>query len=374
MSTGIGRKSMQAEVLAKRKKHEELTETLRELAAGLEPGERFPSQSELMRAYRVSDRTVLRSLDDLRRAGWIVRKHGSGTFVTRPELVPMRPRVSASTTIGALALTRTPSRFYQQCLDLLSELTAERGWSLVCQHAPHEGSYAAELPLEGLHPRGFVLMNYRLHDTAVRLMRRGHRVVMLGGPPAGVYPDVPCVHGDHTRGAYAATHHLIELGHRRIAFARADADPALHRSLRWEGHQRALAQAERAGRPVAGSQIRPDLLDVWKADPETAASFFRRPDSPTGVVVWNDTEALELLALLNAAGLRVPEDVSVVGYDALPEGETSWPALTTVDQHLDSQLTAVADLLSRPTAAPPGYSVVVVPDLVRRASCAPPPR
>ena len=54
-------------------KHQALTRMLMELAQTLEPGARFPSQTELMRRYQVSDRTVLRSLDDLRRAGWIER-------------------------------------------------------------------------------------------------------------------------------------------------------------------------------------------------------------------------------------------------------------------------------------------------------------
>src|SRR5438094_783543 len=115
-----------------RTKHEELTRTLRELAASLGPGERFPSQSELMRQYQVSDRTVLRSLDDLSRAGWIVRRRGSGTFVAEREPERSQPVAPAeSQTIAALALTCTPSRFYQHCLDRLSVLVEEEGWSLV---------------------------------------------------------------------------------------------------------------------------------------------------------------------------------------------------------------------------------------------------
>src|SRR5260370_16534081 len=65
-------------------KHEELTRTLTELAQTLQPGDLFPSQTELIRRYQVSDRTVLRSLDDLTRAGWLVRRHGKRTFVTDP--------------------------------------------------------------------------------------------------------------------------------------------------------------------------------------------------------------------------------------------------------------------------------------------------
>src|SRR4051812_29067561 len=65
-------------------KHQALTRTLLELAQSLQPGDLFPSQAELMRRYQVSDRTGLRSLDDLQRSGWILRRHGKGTFVTDP--------------------------------------------------------------------------------------------------------------------------------------------------------------------------------------------------------------------------------------------------------------------------------------------------
>src|SRR5438105_5633835 len=96
----------------RRTKHEELTQTLLELVATLPPGERLPSQTELMRQFQVSDRTVLRSLDDLRREGWIVRRRGSGTFVADPRERPQpaaAPRLETdSETVAALALTPSP--------------------------------------------------------------------------------------------------------------------------------------------------------------------------------------------------------------------------------------------------------------------------
>src|SRR5688572_15004587 len=76
--------AMTTQVEGRQTKHEELTRTLRDLVRALPTGERLPSQTELMRRFQVSDRTVLRSLEDLRRDGWIVRRRGSGTFVADP--------------------------------------------------------------------------------------------------------------------------------------------------------------------------------------------------------------------------------------------------------------------------------------------------
>src|SRR5262245_59033155 len=134
---------MAPETGRRRTKHAELTDTLLELVASLNPGERLPSQTELMRRYEVSDRTVLRSLEDLRRGGWIVRRRGSGTFVADPKVrLPLSQglrlserRAVESRTVAALALTPSPSAFYQRCLELLAQAVEAAGWSLVCHHA-----------------------------------------------------------------------------------------------------------------------------------------------------------------------------------------------------------------------------------------------
>src|SRR5438105_13445325 len=119
-------------------KHETLTRALLDLAVAMKPGDRFPSQSELMRRFSVSDRTVLRSLEDLRQAGWIVRRHGSGTFVADPGLrqLPQPVGPGASNTIAALALTF--GAFYQHCVDVLALQADAAGLSLICHHARHE--------------------------------------------------------------------------------------------------------------------------------------------------------------------------------------------------------------------------------------------
>jgi DNA-binding LacI/PurR family transcriptional regulator len=371
---------MAAEPAGRRTKHEELTRTLRQLAVTLSPGERFPSQTELMRRYQVSDRTVLRSLEDLRREGWIVRRRGSGTFVADPSershAPPQLQPAGQSRTVAAVALSPLPSPFYQRCLDLLAHEVQAAGWSLVCHHARHDPAGEDALPLEALHPRGFVAFNFALYPVALRLQERGHRTVILGPPPVDVYPDVPCVYGDHEHGGYQVTRHLIELGHRRLAYVRFPllSRTALQRSFRWRGHERAMEEARRRQEEVECVLLGDETVLPWRNDPSQAAAYFRRPDAPTGLIVWNDGEAIALLSILQHAGLRVPDEVSVAGYDALPEGERTFPPLTTVDQRLDAQLRAVLDLLTRETPPPPTQCVIVVPDLVERASCGPAPR
>lgn len=358
---------------ARNTKHATLTQTLLELVSGLRPGDRLPSQTELMRRYAVSDRTVLRSLDDLRRAGWIERRHGSGTYVADPSLrrrTPVAPQEVASSTIAALALTF--GGFYQHCVDLLSVQAEEAGLALLCHHARHEDSFEDVLPLEALNPRGFVIFSYYLLPIAKRLMERGHRTVIVGAPPSDVYPDAPWVCDDQEFGGWMACRHLLDVGHRRLAYVFTNTRYPLERTRRWKGHLRALDEARRTGLDVSEVVCYHDEVNAWRDNPALAAAYFRRVGAPTGVVTWNDHEAAMLVTILRGAGIRVPEDVSIVGYGALPVGEHTYPQITTIDPQVDAQLRAVMDLLTRPTAPPDTHAVIVVPMLLRRASCAPP--
>ncbi len=337
----------------------------------MEVGDRFPSQTELMRRFQVSDRTVLRSLDDLRRAGWIVRRHGSGTFVADPAQQQSDPGLRpTSNTLAALALTFGP--FYQHCVDLLSVQAQAAGLSLVCQHARDEASFEDVLPLEALEPRGFVLFNYHLLPIARRLLERGHRVVLMGAPPAGVYPEAPCVYGDQELGGWIACRHLILHGHRRIGYVYTNTRYPLDTTLRWKGHQRAIDEARRSGLAIESSVYDSEDELLWRGDPCAMAAQFRSAGAPTCIVAWNDYDAVRVIRLLHSAGLRVPEDVSVIGFDRLPASEDCVPALTTVDQHVETQLRTVLDLLSRETLPPNTQATIVVPTLVSRASCGPP--
>jgi GntR family transcriptional regulator of arabinose operon len=353
-------------------KHEELTRTLREMAARMQPGERFPSQTELMRRYEVSDRTVLRSLEDLRQMGWIVRRHGVGTFVADPKAsagngAPTAPTMPVQTQTIA-ALSTSFAAYYSHCIGLLSGLAEDRKLSFVCHHARFPVQFEDALPLESLNPLGFVLFSYSLLPVARKLQERGHRVVVFGSPPADASPDVPCVYGDQEQGGYLATKHLIDLGHRRIAFAYHEEryPQPLKERLRWRGHERALNEATLAGIDVSASTIPPTQFSVLRDDPTEAKAFFCRPYAPTGLVCWNDSEVLLLLKVLHRAGVRVPEDVSIIGYDALPDGELALPALSTIEPFVAHQLRAALDLLTRPTPPVSTQLMVFQPALLLR--------
>lgn len=173
---------------------------------------------------------------------------------------------------------------------------------------------------------------------------------------------------DQLRGAGQASAHLIGLGHRVIMHLAGPRDWAESR-LREQGWRQELL---RAGLPVA-----PPLLGDWSADAgyTAAARVLERGDC-TAVFAANDQMALGLLHGFHDAGVRVPEDISVVGFDDFPEARHLLPPLTTVRQDFvtlgTTAVATVAELIEDPQHTPEPQRLDA--ELIVRASTAPPRR
>jgi LacI family transcriptional regulator len=139
---------------------------------------------------------------------------------------------------------------------------------------------------------------------------------------------VPCVLGDNETGAYLVTRHLIELGHRQIAILE---EPRKYKTLveRREGYMRALDQAGIAPDPAL--VIKPHPGSPRKGYFETTA-LLELPASrrPTAIFAISDKTAMGALEALRNAGLRVPEDMAIAGFDDIAESAHTVPPLTTV--------------------------------------------
>ena len=176
---------------------------------------------------------------------------------------------------------------------------------------------------------------------------------------------LPTVDSDNLKGAVEATEHLIELGHRRIGFlaGRPDLESA---QLRERGYRDAL---EAAGIPFDPTLVR---VGGYRADTATEAArdLLGRERRPTAIFAANDTSAIETVIVARALGLAVPDDLSVVGFDNVPESALSEPPLTTVDQSIQRMgLEAVRmllDLVEDPAREP--EHVVLPTRLVVRGS------
>ena len=163
----------------------------------------------------------------------------------------------------------------------------------------------------------------------------------------------PTIDADNFAGARSAVQHLLDLGHRRIALigGRVDLESA---RLREDGYRSALADA--------GVEVDPDLMRVGdyrrEATVAPALELLDREDRPTAVFAANDLSAFGVMDAARSLGLDVPRDLSVVGFDNIPESALTSPPLTTVSQPLQQMgATAIEMLvgLLRGTPADPSH-------------------
>lgn len=174
-----------------------------------------------------------------------------------------------------------------------------------------------------------------------RLERAGVPVVLihpLSDPPTGV----ASVGANTWTGAYDATLHLIGLGHRRIALVTGP-DKQLSEQARIGGFRSAMTSA--------GLEVPPGFVCHGTYDRASGkrlvSELVRLPERPTAVFVCSDHMAIGGYEALAQAGLRVPDDISVVGFDDLPEARWVYPPLTTVRQPLKDMGRAAVELLLR---------------------------
>ncbi|MEV4175289.1 LacI family DNA-binding transcriptional regulator [Nonomuraea sp. NPDC049709] len=189
-------------------------------------------------------------------------------------------------------------------------------------------------------PAGVIAVFSGLTEAQRRqLATRGIPLVLLDprGDPA---PQVPSVSASNWNGGLMATRHLLGLGHRRIA-AITGPDYALASRARLDGYRTAL---DMAGLPVDPELIgRGDFL--IEGGLAQAERLLRLPDPPTAIFTCNDGQATGVYRAVHRLGLRIPGDVSVVGFDDLPAVRWMNPPLTTVHQPLTGMAAAATDML-----------------------------
>ena len=344
---------------------------LEEFCNGLQPGAMVPTHTELMRLLGASERAVRKALDEMQRQGKIIRRNGAGTFIADVDNAARRTATIVPTAIAdsrtIVAIGKPDRSFFDQAMSQLFSIAEVADLSLACRLIdPSTGT----LPMPSgdvEHPLGYLLFRQDLQPLAKQLHDAGCRVVLVGVPLADQAYGVPTVFGDHYQGGYLATRHLIQLGHRSILFY---GDVHARQTRRWRGHERAVRESVKAGQEIVSSILTFPEFKHWESDVSDVQAYFNAPNAPTAIVAWNDHEAIPLMRALNRAGLRVPQDVSLVGYDNLPESQIANPALTTVDGNLEQQLQAALDILTAPVAPPDTHTVVVLPTLICRDSSA----
>jgi DNA-binding LacI/PurR family transcriptional regulator len=260
---------------------------------------------------------------------------------------------SKSNMIGVLVATRAAAYGVQTILYEIEDAAREAGYRIAIATTPSDdqsvreaidqliGQAAEALVVVAPQARVFDLLSdtplnvpFVLLDSARRDL--GHSVAV-----------------DQFEGARLATRHLIELGHRQVIHIAGPQD-WIEAEARMQGYLREVSDHE--------LMVRPPVLGDWTADFGYIAGreLLNRADF-TAVFCSNDLTALGLLHAFREAGVRVPADVSVVGFDDVPEAAHFWPPLTTIRQDFAEVGRRAIGLLLGEL----GHDVEAVTDLIR---------
>ncbi|KQR20702.1 LacI family transcriptional regulator [Agreia sp. Leaf335] len=266
----------------------------------------------------------------------------------------------------ALAVADVGNPVYVAMMHEVSRVVTEAGYRLVLSSTGSDPAAQIDF-LAGLN-RGFadglIMSPLRVTDELVAALQETRvPVVIIGSLPAGVEFDN--VRADSAKGIGLAVKHLVKAGRERIAFINGPVD-TVPGAARLAGYVRAMGKHDLP--LVADMQASADDF-TYRAGLDAARELFAQ-STPDAVVCANDLLAVAAMKELSSRGIRVPDEVAVVGMDDTDIAELANPSITSVDLGSVKRARAAAKLLIRRLENPdaPVEQVVIKPSLTVRES------
>lgn len=359
--------------------HRQFTSDFREriLDGRLPVGTRLPTDNELAAEYQLSRDTIRQALALLADEGLIERVQGRGTFVCQPPTEDGGVRsVQAEKQIGLLLSMgyRQGGTFPQDILIGVEQAVKSHGYSIRLSYT--EGDPAQQMReiarMSSNHVAGLIICPVASAtdaDVIERLQTTNIPLVFVDRYLSEVAVDY--VGADNRAGGYRATEHLIILGHRRIGFiflAEETLETTSSVRERWQGYCEAL---QKYGVPYDSSLVIADTDPKYASTLPGIHEFLQRPDRPGAIFAVNDLVALDVMQAAHVLGLRIPQDLALVGFDNELFAARITPPLTTIAQpFFDVGLRAGSLLVNRiegNTSAP--KHIELPANLLIRESC-----
>jgi len=268
----------------------------------------------------------------------IARQHNYCTGTASARVLRER-----STYIAALFRTDAQledQAFYAELGTSAMVACRERGYTLVSTYITGSDSML-ELPpsIRSGEVDGVLIFGDQEPGIYVELSKIGIPFVVLDSSRSSQHPSV---YVDYSKAAYIATRHLIDLGHRDIAYL---SNGSLHdfNTLTLNGFQQATTEA--------GIALYPNRFQIDMEDTQTVEQCLEKalagPCRPTAIFCTVDFYALKVIRRLNALGYRVPEDISIVGIDDVAVSQLMIPSLTTMRVDRDEMIREGLDMLTQ---------------------------
>lgn len=326
---------------------------------------------DLARIAGVSTATISRALNDnpnvnqeTKRRIWKLAQENSYAF--RPGMPAMMSGAASSIVIvipmHASRDARLSDPFYLELIGGVAEAAREAQCDIAISHlAPKSYDELSSIVATNRTDGMIFLGQSFLHDRFNRLAEEGNRFVVWGADlPGQKYCSIG---SDNPRGGAKATSHLIRLGRRKIAFLGDIDGPEINQ--RYVGYQTALAQANIDLDPAL---VAPAHFELESAEAAVDA-MIARGVSFDAIVAASDLIAVGAIRALRRSGRRVPQDVSVVGYDNIKLARYNSPPLTTVSQDMEKAGRLMVSKLVNASDVRATHSERLPTDLIVRESC-----
>ncbi|AEF83423.1 putative transcriptional regulator [Leadbettera azotonutricia ZAS-9] len=337
------------------------------------PGSRIPSENELCRLHGISIITVRKALSDLVHENRVVRIKGKGSFVASQEA--KGPAQIKQESVGIVSLV---VMYYRQLDSPIISLIkgaqghfSSDGYSMILECSNKNAKTEAEIIDKCIRNKVDGVLIYSADPAAneeklVELEAKGIPLVMLDR----WFENAPCtlVASYHSDGIYQATRHLIQYGHRRIAFIGpqqviSETDESEPRSCVFEERLKGYKAALKYG----GMDFNESLCVVGGELQFQTLDDLIEKKGVTALVCINDRTGIEVLAYLKRRNIRVPEDISVTGFDDNQNAKQE--NLTTIRQRFQELGEIGAQKLLERIRGDTGKSQTVLPvELVVRGS------
>lgn len=331
--------------------------TIKDIAR--EAGVSFSTVSRVINNFEyIKPETRERVMDAMTRLGYVANQHARSLAGGHSQVIGLLIHAFDSTYIG-------------QIIEGIDEAVAEAQYDLMLytthRHTTREANFVAGLA-RGLADGLLLVLPRDIQTYLDTLSQQGFPFVLIDH--ATDKEGIAAVSATNRQGAYDATAHLLKLGHRRIGFITGDmvADSARERLL---GYKNALADN--------GLPFEPDL--VYKGDffqtkgYEGANALLSLDSPPTAIFASSDVIAFGVYDAVRARGFYAPKDISIIGFDDIPQAAQAYPPLTTVRQPLQEMGRLATQMLLRwlneDLDEPLGYVQLPTELIVRDSACTP---